>query len=432
MSAKPSPLAASLILVALLNAIVLLGSHPRETRAQAQPAAIAREFSLPLGYRDGVAYGPRIRYDNGRLVENSDYGIFNPDMQGATCFGLDWGSIYHAGVDWYRLDGQSTWQAEVTAVGDGLVRYLSYNFPGAVMLVEHSLPPDGRQKIYSLYGHLDPNSVLVSVNQQVSRGQKLGAILRQYYDGRYTDYHDDSHLHFEMRSFYDASSIYPNYPSCNGYLPGRGYTHPQHPDLFPSAQSEHYTHPIAYIQTRTVAFLPLMINQDAACIEQQQLVVNGGFEGGSLGWVEIQQGYPIITNSPPTPAYSGSWAAWFGGRNSAAERIYQGFRVTPGMTGANLSYYLWMRTDEASTGAYDKLYVRLRDGDDGLIQQLDYLDNQASEHTWLHRSAALPDLSARVGQTLRLSFEASTDGTLVTSFLLDQVSLGTVCAGEQP
>jgi murein DD-endopeptidase MepM/ murein hydrolase activator NlpD len=227
--------------------------------ARAQTVPIARQFSLPLGYRDGVSYGPHINFRNGKLIEDTEYGVKNPDMQGITCFGLDWWKLYHAGEDWYREDGKSTSQAEVTAVADGIVKYISYNFPGAVIIIRHRLPPDGQQKIFSLYGHLDPNSVLVSVSQVVTRGQKLGTVLHQYYDGRNTGYHDDSHLHFEMRYFYNASDIYDNYPACNGYIPGRGYTYPEIPDSFPPSQLEHYTDPIAYIQRIPRAFLPLII-----------------------------------------------------------------------------------------------------------------------------------------------------------------------------
>ncbi len=226
--------------------------------AWAQTIPIAKKFSLPLGYRDGKSYGPRINYRNDKLIEDTEYGVKNPDMQGITCFGLDWGTIYHAGEDWYREDGKSTAHAEVTAVADGIVKYIVYNFPGAVILVRHRLPPDGKQKIFSLYGHLDPNSVQVSVGQVVERGQTLGTILLQYYDGHYTDLHDDSHLHFEIRDFYDGSNIYPDYPYCNGYIPGRGYTYPQVPDDFPS-DIVHYTDPIAFIIRRPQAYLPMIV-----------------------------------------------------------------------------------------------------------------------------------------------------------------------------
>lgn len=249
-------------IISLLLGFLAIGSAPVKTSAGAaslaQTVPIAKKFSLPLGLRDGVSYGPRINYRNEKLIEDSEYGVKNPDMQGITCFGLDWAKIYHAGEDWYRQDGKSTSGAEVTAVGDGIVKYIAYNFPGAVILVRHRLPPDGQQKIFSLYGHLDPNSVQVSVGQIVERGQKLGSILLQYYDGHYTDYHDDSHLHFEMRDFYDGSNIYPDFPYCNGYIPGRGYTYPQQPDVFPST-SIHYTDPIAFVIRHPQAYLPLLV-----------------------------------------------------------------------------------------------------------------------------------------------------------------------------
>jgi hypothetical protein len=248
-------------IVLLLLAYLVAGGTPTNAGPRAadlsQTVPIARKFSLPLGFRDGVSYGPRINYKKGKLTEDSEYGVKNPDMQGSTCFGLDWGEIYHAGEDWYRTDGKSTAQAEVTAVADGNVKYISYDFPGGVIIIRHLLPPDGKQKIFSLYGHLDPNSVLVSVGQVVKRGQKLGAVLLQYYDGRYTGYHDDSHLHFEMRGFYSGSAIYNDYPYCNGYIPGRGYTYPQRPDNFPSATS-HYTDPIAYVVRHPVQYLPFL------------------------------------------------------------------------------------------------------------------------------------------------------------------------------
>lgn len=226
--------------------------------ARAQTVPLAQKFVLPLGLQDGVSYGPRIKYRNEQLIEDTEYGVKNPDMQGGTCFGMDWGQLYHAGEDWYRKDGLSTSQAEVTAAARGIVMYISYDFPGAVIIIQHYLPPDGEQKIFSLYGHLDPNSVLVNVNQVVTRGQKLGTVLLQYYDGRYTDFHDDSHLHFEIRYFYNGSNIYADYPYCNGYIPGRGYTYPQNPDIFPST-ANHYTDPISYILTRSRSFLPFIL-----------------------------------------------------------------------------------------------------------------------------------------------------------------------------
>lgn len=421
MSSKTLHSITSFLLALFVVSSILFNTSFGVTVARAQ--STARIFSLPLGYQDGVSYGPRINYRDGQLIEDSEYGVMNPDMQGNTCFGVDWGQIYHAGEDWYREDGQSTSQAGVSAVADGIVKYLNFNFPGAVIIIEHSLPPDGQQKIYSLYGHLDPNSVVVSVNQEVLRGQELGAVMLQYFDGRYTDYHDDSHLHFEMRFFYDASNIYVNYPNCNGYLPGRGYTYPQHPDDFPPSQSERYTDPIAFVQSHTGVFLPLIIKQEPPCISGSALVFNGNFEQGPAYWT--QQGTTIIYNNPPH-THGGSWGAWLAGYSNANDTLYQTFYVPNGAISASLVYYVWIGTDETSAPAYDYLRVRLRNEAGSLLSTIDTLNDNSTKNTWLRRSYTV-NLGSYVGQTLRISFEATTNGTLTTNFYVDDVSLTLNC-----
>lgn len=219
--------------------------------AGAKTLALAESFSPPLGYRDGMGYGPRIRYnDQGQLIENTDYGIKNPDLQGGTCFGINFDQIYHAGEDWYREDGRSTAGAEVTAVANGQVLFADpeMNYPGLVVIIKHQLP-SGRI-VYSMYAHLDDFSLEVEVGQQVSEGQRLGTVMYRDYTGRYPEYHpsgDDSHLHFEIRNFYNARNIYPPSTGCNGLIAGRGYTYPQHPDDFPFLDSG-YVDPFTFIQ----------------------------------------------------------------------------------------------------------------------------------------------------------------------------------------
>lgn len=264
------------------------------------------------------------------------------------------------------------------------------------------------------------------------RGQTIGTVLYQPYDGNYPDYHgsDDSHLHFEIRNFASAANIYYDHPNCNiGDAAGRGYTYPGYPpDTYPNS-SQHYTDPGTFVRSYAGTWLPLI--QRANCINGQQLINNRGFEEGGIRWIEeTQPYYSVITNlSLPTPAHNGTWAAWFGGRNNAVERIYQSFSVLPGTTGVNLSYYFWMRTDETSPGAYDKFRVRLRDSNDYLLQEIDYWDDNSSEYLWLSRSIIISNLSAYQGQTLRISFEGTTDSSLVTDFLLDDISFTALCGG---
>jgi murein DD-endopeptidase MepM/ murein hydrolase activator NlpD len=253
-------------LLALFTVMALLLSTPGiaaqsadGAEAESSELPIAEEFSPPLGFRDGVSYGPLVTRVDGKLVQNTTYGVKNPELQKITCFGIQWNEIYHAGVDLYRMDAQTTQGAEVTAVADGQVVYANplTNYPGLVIIVEHRLPPDdGPERIYSVYSHIDDTSLAVVEGQMVSRGDRLGAVLRMRYTGRYPQYNpsgeDDSHLHFEMRYFLDGSAIYEDYAACNGIAPGRGYTYPLHPDLFPG-EGYGYTDPISFIAERSPA-----------------------------------------------------------------------------------------------------------------------------------------------------------------------------------
>lgn len=245
----------TLAFVGILFALLLLPSSPSVafTMTEDKPLPVAEVFSPPLGYRDGLGYAPRITYIDGKLIQNTDYGVMNPELVGTTCFGVAWQKIYHAGEDLYREDAESTEGAEITAVADGRVVYANpfTNYPGLVVIIEHRLPSE--KKIYSVYSHLDDNSLAVTAGDMVSRGQRLGTVLYMRYIGRYPEYNpsgeDDSHLHFEMRYFYDARNVYTAYPACNGSTPGRGYTYPEHPEDFP-AHGAGYTDPSSFIEER--------------------------------------------------------------------------------------------------------------------------------------------------------------------------------------
>lgn len=310
---------------ALLVCIILLSFHDTAgCLAATNSAAII--FSPPLGYGQSTRYGPRITFDNaGTLIETTDYGIQNPDLKYiSTCFDLNMRELLHAGEDWYRTDGQSTAGATVTAVADGTIYDINPGpYPGFAIVIEHTL--SSGQSVYSVYMHIQIVLGQVSIGQPVVRGQTIGIVLYQPYDGNYPDYHgsDDSHLHFELRYFASAANIYSDHPNCNyGDVAGRGYTFPgYHPDAYPNS-SQHFTDPGSFIPSRAGLFLPSILK--SSCTNGQQLLANRGFENGREPWVEELQGYPVITNySLPNPAHNGIWVAWFGGRNNAMESINQ-------------------------------------------------------------------------------------------------------------
>jgi murein DD-endopeptidase MepM/ murein hydrolase activator NlpD len=221
---------------------------------QQQELPLADVFSPPLGFHDGLSYNPRITYDGEELIQNTDYGVMNPELAGGTCFGMAWRKTYHAGVDLYRDDEETTAEAEVTAVADGQVVYANpfTNYPGLVVIIEHRLPSN--EMIYSVYSHLEYDTLAVEAGDIITRGHSIGTVLYTRYTGRFPELNpsgeDDSHLHFEMRYFHDGSDIYDEHPPCNGIVPGRGYTYPERPDDFPTP-STGYTNPSSFIEARS-------------------------------------------------------------------------------------------------------------------------------------------------------------------------------------
>ena len=224
-------------LIRLTGMICLIGLFSL-TGIPLSRAAQDLEFGPPLRAEDGVEFAPRVLRDGGQLIEDTNYDVQNPDLRGGTCFGVAWEKAWHAGQDLYRVDGESAAGAEVIAVADGVVAYANpdLNYPGLVVILEHDAEGE---TLYSVYAHLDDNSLAVSKGEQVRRGDLIGKVLKVAYTGRYPEQHpsgDDSHLHFEMRRFLNARDIYKDAPACNGLLVGRGYTYPERPGDFPSAE----------------------------------------------------------------------------------------------------------------------------------------------------------------------------------------------------
>jgi murein DD-endopeptidase MepM/ murein hydrolase activator NlpD len=242
MKTKHTTLIELLVAIALLSAVSWIG-------APLGLFAAEEEFSPPLSDKDGVEFAPRVMKINGQSIEDTSYDVQNPDLKGNTCFGMAWEKLWHAGQDLYRTDGKSLAGAEVIAVSDGVVAYANpdLNYPGLVVIIEHEV--DG-ETLYSVYAHLDDNSLAVRKGQQVKRGDKLGAVMKMAYTGRFPQHHpsgDDSHLHFELRRFLSARDIYKNAPSCNGLVAGRGYTYPERPGEFPSEETG-YVDPEEFIK----------------------------------------------------------------------------------------------------------------------------------------------------------------------------------------
>ncbi|WP_240661170.1 MULTISPECIES: M28 family peptidase [unclassified Streptomyces] len=141
-------------------------------------------------------------------------------------------------------------------------------------------------------------------------------------------------------------------------------------------------------------------------------LTNGGFESGTSPWTGNTG---VIGAHTGASAHDGTRYAWLGGNGSTStESIGQTVTVPADCSRATLSYWLRVDTDESGSRAYDRFTVRAGS------TTLATLSNADAGGGYVRRSA---DLSAYAGQTVTVTFTASEDYSLRTSFLLDDVTL---------
>ncbi|MGH9277637.1 MAG: S8 family serine peptidase [Acidimicrobiales bacterium] len=145
-------------------------------------------------------------------------------------------------------------------------------------------------------------------------------------------------------------------------------------------------------------------------------LVNPGFESGTTGWTQSSSGgYQLITTTRPR---TGSYGVYLGGYNSAVESIRQTVTVP---TNGTLRYYWYMTSSESGATVYDRLYVRVYRASDGvLLSSSQRVTNASARNAWYQDSVSL---ASYAGQSVWVSFYATTDSSLSTSFFIDDTSL---------
>jgi len=151
---------------------------------------------------------------------------------------------------------------------------------------------------------------------------------------------------------------------------------------------------------------------------------NGGFEvivaNNASPWVRTG-----ATTFTSVEHRSGAYSAWLAGYNGANDGLYQDVSIPghtlPGeqLTQAILRYSWGMFTEELSH-PFDFMRVNVRDQSGTLLEQIEEVTDGSETGSWQDREF---DLSAYEGQDIRVSFEVAADGTNVTSFYVDDVSL---------
>lgn len=122
-------------------------------------------------------------------------------------------------------------------------------------------------------------------------------------------------------------------------------------------------------------------------------------------WVAASTQFSDILDDSPMPAaHGGSWKAWLSGSDGVTEVLSQTFTVPSGVTHVQLSYWVWIDTQDGS-GA-DTFNVQFRNSAGSVLATLGALNDASAISSW-----ALRMMTATVtpGTALQLAFVAQTD-----------------------
>ena len=145
-----------------------------------------------------------------------------------------------------------------------------------------------------------------------------------------------------------------------------------------------------------------------------QLLGNPGFETGTAAPWSASTG--VLDNSTGEAAHSGSWKAWMDGYGTThTDTLSQTVTVPSGCTSVTFSFYLHIDTAETTTTtAYDKLTVKA-----GSTTLATY-SNLNKNTGYALRSSSL---TGTAGTSVAVSFTATEDSSLQTSFVVDDTAL---------
>jgi hypothetical protein len=168
--------------------------------------------------------------------------------------------------------------------------------------------------------------------------------------------------------------------------------------------------------------------QEPSCVEGQDLLSNGGFEGGpgSAPWVQLHGPSDLINTTQP---FSGTYSLWLGGRDSADEEALQSFVVPYYTEALTLTFKRLLTTQETEPLVYDHFELVLENQVGNEVTGQVALNNLSpNRNLWAVETVVFAGFQNWGNRRLRLSMKGMTDGNLPTSLFLDEVSLQTRCA----
>lgn len=148
-----------------------------------------------------------------------------------------------------------------------------------------------------------------------------------------------------------------------------------------------------------------------------QLILNGGFESGTANWTQTSG---VVTSDSSEPAHAGSWKAWLDGYGGThADYVRQRISIPAGASHATLGFQLHIDTAESGSTAYDTLQVQVITSSGKYVTLASFSNADAASGYQEHTIS----LDAYKGQTVQVNFYGVEDGSLQTSFVVDDVSV---------
>jgi hypothetical protein len=140
-----------------------------------------------------------------------------------------------------------------------------------------------------------------------------------------------------------------------------------------------------------------------------ELVVNGGFESGLAPW-------GADSNAGLGPGRSGAWGGWLGGFDNTTGELIQRIAV-PAAT-KSVTWAFWWKAEAAAQQHDDVLRIFIQDPEAEPVLLLLRADGPLNE--WRREEV---DLSPNAGKDFFLTFHATTDASVPTTFRVDDVSV---------
>jgi hypothetical protein len=150
-----------------------------------------------------------------------------------------------------------------------------------------------------------------------------------------------------------------------------------------------------------------------------QILKNPGFESGNTLWTASAS---VINTVAAEAPHGGTWKAWLDGYGTThTDTLYQQVAIFSTNHSATLTFWLHIDTAETSTTtAFDTLAVQIRNSSGTLLQTLATYSNLNANTGYAQKSF---DLSAYIGQTIRVYLTGSEDSLKQTSFVVDDFAL---------